>query len=110
MKQEYKTLGYTGIKVSRLCFGTLTIGPLQKDFIPQKAADLMEQAFDLGVNFYDTAECYDTYESLALVLRHHPEIVITSKSYAVTFHEMQQSLELARRQLNRDYIDVFALH
>jgi predicted aldo/keto reductase-like oxidoreductase len=107
---NYKRLGSTFIEISPLCFGTLTIGPTQKNFQPGKAAELICQAYELGVNFFDTAEIYDTYKPLSIALRSHPELVIASKSYAVTFSEMRQSLELARQQLNRDYIDIFALH
>jgi aryl-alcohol dehydrogenase-like predicted oxidoreductase/ferredoxin len=107
---KYNKLGNTSIEISPLCFGTLTISPTQKNFHPSKAAELICQAYDLGVNFFDTAELYDTYEPLAIALQSHPELVITSKSYAVTFAEMRQSIELARQKLNRDYIDIFALH
>jgi uncharacterized protein len=107
---NHEKLGNTGIEISPLCFGTLTISPAHKNFQPAKAAELFCEAIDLGINFFDTAELYDTYGPLSIALRSHPDLVIASKSYAVTFSEMRQSLELARRQLNRDYIDIFALH
>ena len=90
-----------------MCFGTLTISPAHKNSQPVTAAELICQA---RLNFFDTAVLYDTYKPLSIALRSHSDLVIASKSYAVTFLEMRQILELARRQLNRDYIDIFALH
>lgn len=107
---ELNKLGYTGIKVSKLCFGTLTVGPHQKDFPPEAAADLFSQAFQLGVNFFDTAEIYDTYRHLAPAVRKFPEMVIASRSYAVTAAAMRESIDKARKELGRDYIDLFGLH
>lgn len=48
---EYRVLGKTGIRVSRLCFGTLTLGPLQSDLTLKEGVRLLETALDLGVNF-----------------------------------------------------------
>ena len=107
---ELNKLGYTGIKVSKLCFGTLIVGPHQKDFPPEAAADLFSQAFQLGVNFFDTAEIYDTYRHLAPAVRKFPEMVIASRSYAVTAAAMRESIDKARKELGRDYIDLFGLH
>ncbi len=107
---ELNKLGYTNLLVSKLCFGTLTVGPHQKNFTPQAAADLFGQAYELGVNFFDTAEIYGTYRPLALALRKYPEMVIASKSYAVTAAQMRESIEKARKELGRDYIDLFCLH
>lgn len=103
-------LGYTGLHVSKLCFGTLTVGPHQKGFSPEAAAELFCQAFQLGVNFFDTAEIYDVYRHLAPALRKFPEMIIASRCYAVTASEMRASIEKARQELDRDYIDLFGLH
>ncbi len=103
-------MGFTGLSVSKLCFGTLTVGPHQKDFRPEAAADLFCHAFQLGVNFFDTAEIYGVYRHLAQALRKFPEMIIASRSYAVTASEMRRSIEKARKELNRDYIDLFGLH
>lgn len=103
-------LGYTTLKVSRLCFGTLTVGPHQKDFSPEAAADLFCKAYELGVNFFDTAEIYGVYHHLSLAIRRYPEMVIATKSYAVTADQMRASVEKARTELDRDYIDLFCLH
>ncbi len=109
---EYRTLGRTGLEVSRLCFGVLTMGPLQANLPLAEGAALLQYAVEQGVNFFDTAEIYDTYAYLRLLLRSVPnkDVIIATKSYSVTAQEMEMSLEKARRELDRDYVDIFLLH
>ncbi|MBT9136639.1 MAG: General stress protein 69 [Firmicutes bacterium] len=100
-----------GIQVSPLCYGTLTLGPLQKDISPTVGGRLLRYAFERGINFFDTAECYGTYSHLRLGLAGClDEVVIASKSYADDAVTMARSVEKARRELDRDYIDIFLLH
>ncbi len=104
-------MGRTGIRVSRLCFGALTIGPLQANLPLKEGAALIRKALELGVNFIDTAEIYGTYPHIRLALRGWPgEVVVASKCYAYTRKGMAESLEAARRGLERDVVDVFLLH
>jgi aryl-alcohol dehydrogenase-like predicted oxidoreductase/NAD-dependent dihydropyrimidine dehydrogenase PreA subunit len=99
------------IKVSELCYGTLTLGPLQRGLAPEEGGRLLRLAFELGVNFFDTAELYGTYAHLAAGLAANiNKVVIATKSYAPDAAGMAQSLALALRSLNRDYIDIFLLH
>jgi aryl-alcohol dehydrogenase-like predicted oxidoreductase len=108
---EYTTLGQTGIKVSRLCFGALTIGPLQANLPPQEGAKVIRAALELGVNFIDTAELYGTYPHIAQAVKgRRDKVVIASKSYAYTKEGMEESLARALRELNTDYLDLFLLH
>lgn len=100
-----------GLNVTPLCFGTLTLGPLQKGLSPFAGGRLLRHAFDLGVNFFDTAELYGTYEHLAVGLADClDQVVIASKSYAFDEASMKESVELARQSIGRDYIDIFLLH
>jgi aryl-alcohol dehydrogenase-like predicted oxidoreductase/NAD-dependent dihydropyrimidine dehydrogenase PreA subunit len=108
---QYRTLGQTGIKVSRLCFGALTIGPLQTNLSVREGARVVAQALAAGVNFIDTAELYYTYPYISEALKQTGgDAVIVSKSYAYTGGHMAESLAGALRELNRDYVDVFLLH
>ncbi|MCX7781486.1 MAG: aldo/keto reductase [Negativicutes bacterium] len=109
---NYSILGYTGMRVSRLCFGALTIGPLQANLPLQDGVRVIAAAFEAGVNFIDTAELYKTYPYLREVLKKIPshELIIASKSYAYTYDGMKQSVESACREIGRDYIDIFMLH
>jgi aryl-alcohol dehydrogenase-like predicted oxidoreductase len=107
---RYQVLGKSLLNVSRLCFGVLTIGPLQAGLSIQKGAQLLRQAAEAGVNFYDTAEYYRTYPYLKAAFSGRDDIVIASKSYAVTWDEMRASVERARLELNMDRIPIFLLH
>jgi len=60
-------LGNTNIDVSRLCFGSLTISPLQRNLSYEKGAELLKYAFNKGINFLDTAELYNNYEHINLL-------------------------------------------
>ena len=108
---DYQILGHTGLKVSKLCFGGLTIGPLQSTRPLAEGATVMRTAFDAGVNFVDTAELYGTYPYIrkAIADAKH-DIIIASKSYAYTYEDMRLSVETACREIGRDYIDIFMLH
>jgi len=48
-------LGNTGLKVSRLAFGTVYLGPLSDRFSPEDGAALLLQALDRGIAFWDTS-------------------------------------------------------
>ncbi len=110
-KMEYRQLGSTGIKVSRICFGVLTIGPLQASLPVSQGAQVIRYALDRGVNFFDTAQYYRTYPYLREALKGYGgEAVVASKSYAYTRHKMAEAVEEARRGTDRDIIDIFLLH
>lgn len=112
MSLEYRNLGQTGLSVSRLCFGSLTISPLQANLSIEAGGRLIEAAFAMGINFLDTAETYDNYRHIRWALERgwSQKVIIATKSYAYTAEQMQRSLEYALRELNRDYIDIFLLH
>ena len=107
---QYRPLGKAGPEVSRLCFGTLTLSPMQRSLRPQDGARLLIHARERGVNFLDTAELYDNYETIRLALRHDPDWVVCAKSYCYDAATAQASLEKALRGIGRDYIDLFLLH
>lgn len=95
-----------------MCFGTLTMGPLQARLPLEEGAGIIARAIGLGVNFFDTAQLYGTYDYLkkGMVLANNREIVISSKTYAWDKKGAVEAVEQARKELNRDYIDIFMLH
>lgn len=96
--------------VSPLCYGTIPLSP-HRGMEPAKAAYLLRRAMAAGVNFIDTAEIYGNYEAIRLALRASPEpVVVATKSYAASAAAMRASLDRARRELDRDRIDLFLLH
>ncbi len=107
---EYTRLGTTGVQVSRLCFGTLTLSPLQKNMPPEQGAELMIYALDQGITFFDTAQLYDNYPALRLLLRSRPQAIIATKCYAYDQHTAQAAYAEAAKVLGRDYIDLMLLH
>jgi aryl-alcohol dehydrogenase-like predicted oxidoreductase len=108
---ELRQLGQLDLWVSRLCYGSLPLGPLQLNLTPEQGGELLRHAFELGVNFVDTAEFYDNYSQIRWALEHWTgDVVVASKSYAYSSEWMAASLEKARRELNRDVIDIFMLH
>ena len=103
---KYFPLGESGLKVSRLCFGSLTVGPLQAALPVEEGAEVIAYAFSKGVNFIDTAQYYENYK----YIRNVDGMIISSKTYAYNREQAVAAIEQARRELNRDYIDIFMLH
>lgn len=108
---QLRKLGKTGLEVSRLCFGTLVMGPLQRNLTPEAGGELLAEAYKCGVNFIDTAELYNNYAHI----RHSIKIsgerpVIATKSYAFSADGAKKSVEKALREMEVQYLDIFLLH
>lgn len=108
----YKTLGKTKMNVSNICYGTLTIGPLQRNMDHREGAALLEFAYNNGVNIIDTAELYQTYDHIKGSFKNYSrsKVHVFSKSYAYDRKTAQQSLEKALKEIGTDYLDGFLLH
>ena len=105
---EYRVLGKTGLKISRLGFGGI---PIQKiDAAGTKV--LMQELMESGVNFIDTARGYTVSESYlgeALEgIREH--FVIATKSMSRTKEAMAKDIEISLGNLRTDYIDLYQVH
>ena len=105
---EYRILGKTGLKISRLGFGGI---PIQKiDAEGTKA--LMEQLKDEGVNYIDTARAYtvsEEYLGYALQgIRRH--FILATKSMARTAEAMAKDIDISLEKLRTDYIDLYQIH
>ena len=108
---EYNILGNTGIRVSKLCFGSLTISPLQANLSIEMGSDVIVAAMENGINFLDTAEFYDNYPYIREAIKKlDKELIVSTKSYAYTYEGMKQSVEKARHEIDRDVIDIFMMH
>ncbi len=116
---QYTTLGRTGLKVSVAglgCGGNSRIG-LGK--IPEaESVTLVREAIELGVNFLDTAENYETEPIVGKAIKGLPRdsVVISTKSLLgsdagkKTGVDMVASLDGSLRKLGTDYVDIFHLH
>ena len=109
---EKVKLGNTNIEVSRLCFGSLTMTPFQANLSVKEGAELIQYAYTKGINFIDTAEIYDNYKYIKEALKgiDRRDYVIATKTYAYSKELAEKSLNLALKELDTDYIDIFLLH
>jgi aryl-alcohol dehydrogenase-like predicted oxidoreductase len=131
---RYRLLGRTGLYVSELCMGTMTFGgasgmwKLIGGLAQDSSTALVKQAFDAGVNFFDTANVYGfgdaetiTGQAIKQLGLPRDELVIATKAYGVMkenvvnaggqsrYHLMHQ-LDASLKRLQLDHIDLYQLH
>lgn len=108
----YNRLGNTNLSVSRLCFGTLSIGPLQANLTIEDGVNVISQAIENSINFFDAAELYQTYAFLRQAIKKYgrEKFIISTKCYAYDEQTAEKSLQKALYELDTDYIDIFSLH
>ena len=122
---EYKELGNSGIKVSRLCVGAMSYGVASDDFQPwvlneEDSEKLVRRALELGINFFDTANCYShgtSEEFLGRILRRNAkreDVVIATKVYFNEGHLSKEAIareiDGSLRRLGTDYVDLYIIH
>jgi diketogulonate reductase-like aldo/keto reductase len=106
-----KTLGNTGLSVTPVGFGVLTIGPWQMNLSIGEGASVLRYAIDNGINLLDTAQYYKTYPYIKKALIGcDKELVIVSKCLDSTYNEMKAAVEEARYEMDRESIEIFLLH
>jgi len=104
-------LSNTGLEVTELCFGTLTIGRLQARLSVAEGAKAIRSALELGINFFDTARAYGSYPHLREALDGwDSEVIIATKSKAATYDDMEKDVHSALEELNIKSIGMFHLH
>ena len=105
---EYRVLGKTGLKISRMGFGGI---PIQR-IDAEGTKVLMHQMKDAGINFIDTARGYtvsEEYLGYALEgIREH--FVIATKSMSRTKEAMAADIDISLNNLRTDYIDLYQIH
>lgn len=121
MKMEYKLLGNTGVKVSRLCMGTMTFG---KEADKTASDAIFRRCREAGINFFDCANNYAGGESeqiLGELIRDcRDEVVITTKVFnrvgadinagGTSRRHIMASVEQSLKRLQTDHIDLYFLH
>jgi predicted aldo/keto reductase-like oxidoreductase len=108
------TLGNSGVKVTRLAFGTGTFsGRVQRELGQEDFTRLVRHAYDRGVRFFETAESYTGMpEMLGIALKGIPRDsyqLMTKYTFKGT-EESQVKIDRFRKQLNSEYFDVLLLH
>ena len=119
---QYKLLGRTGVRVSTLCFGTMSFGDTADE---NTSAEMFHRCREVGINFFDCANVYAggrSEEILGdLIQDCRDEVIITTKvasplqnadingKGSSRFH-IRQEIEKSLKRLKTDYIDVYFLH
>ncbi len=107
---KYVTIGNTGVKVSRLCFGTLQMGSLMAQIPPIQSVELLVFAFEKGITTFDTARPFRSRDLLANALKNNPEVIVIDKSPARTYEEMERDVSESLVELDREEADIFLLY
>ena len=125
---DYTTLGRTGLKVSRLCLGTMNFGPETDE---KTSYQIMDTALDKGINFFDTANVYGwklgegfTEQIIGRWLAQgggrREKIVLATKVYGgmgdapnegrLSAYHIRRACEESLRRLQTDHIDLYQMH
>jgi aryl-alcohol dehydrogenase (NADP+) len=127
---EYVKLGSAGLKVSRLCLGTMTYGSSKwREWVldEEESRPLIRRALELGINFFDTANIYSwgaSEEVLGRALRDfgppRGDVVIATKVYNATGDgpnrrglsrkHIRHAIDDSLRRLDVDYVDLYQIH
>ena len=126
---DYQRLGKSGLKVSRICLGTMTYGSSQwRDWVLEEheSRPFIQRALELGINFFDTADAYSLGVSEEILGRalndfaRREEVVIASKVFfsmgdkpnlgGLSRVHIMQAIDDSLRRLGTDYIDLYQIH
>lgn len=112
---DYVTLGRSGVKVTRLAFGTGSFsGQVQRDLGQEGFTRLVRYAYDRGIRFFETAESYgEMHKMLGIALKGIPRDSYQIMSKVTTFHDgvnPQQKFDELRTLANTEYFDIMLLH
>lgn len=130
---DYKHLGRSGLKVSRLCLGTMNFGELTDE---PTSFNIMDEALETGINYFDTADVYGgpnspdmakgygiSEEYIGRWLAHggrRERIVLATKVYQpmetgpndrrLSAYHIRKACEDSLRRLQTDHIDLYQMH
>ena len=120
---EYRQLGRTGVRVSKLCLGTMNFAGRTDE---AEGKRIVDEAIDGGVNFIDTADCYARGGSEEIVGKalkangHRDDVVLATKGVAnmgkkpndhgASRYHLTRAVEASLRRLQTEVIDLYYLH
>ncbi len=121
---QYTRLGNTDIEVSKLCIGCMSFGEAgtMHDWTLDEAESekVIKHALELGINFFDTANCYSagsSEEYLGRAIKNNvsrDKVVIASKVYfndgRLSKAAIEREIEGTLRRLGTDYLDLYIIH
>lgn len=118
---EQTVLSKTGLKVSRLCFGTMTFGGQTDE---PTSVQMVERCLDAGINFFDTANAYTGGTSETMLGRalkgRRQRVILASKvsnkvgdapdQKGLSRPAIRRAIDESLKRLETDYLDVYYLH
>src|SRR5436190_9126600 len=118
---EYLHLGSAGIKVSPICLGTMMFGGQTNE---ADSIQIMHKAFDLGINFIDTANMYSVGQSEIVVGKglagRRDKVILATKGRQVmgpgpnesgaSRRHLTNECHASLKRLGTDYIDIYYVH
>lgn len=123
---EYTALGHSGIKVSRICIGGMSFGEPDTanhewTIDPEQTEAVIKRAFDGGINYIDTANCYahgTSEEYIGRALRNlgipRDQVVLQSKVFfnegGLSKEAINREIEGTLERLGTNYLDVYLIH
>ena len=126
---DYVNLGRTGLRVSRLCLGTMTFGSTawRPWILPEDASrPFIRRALDAGINFFDTADMYSHGVSEEIVGRAlndfttREQVVIATKAFfpmgdgpndrGLSRKHLFDAIDASLRRLGTDHVDLYQIH
>ncbi|MFX0064852.1 MAG: aldo/keto reductase [Candidatus Hermodarchaeota archaeon] len=127
---QYKTLGKTGLEVSRICIGCMSFGNTQAWHLElEQARPLVNKALDLGINFFDTANVYSRGRSEEitgeLLKDYRDDVVIATKVFfpiqgfsvkskpntsGLSRYHIFRAIDDSLKRLKMSYVDLYQIH
>ena len=126
---KYVNLGKSGLKVSRICLGTMTYGtPEWRPWVlsEDESRPFLKRALELGINFFDTADMYSVGKSEEVVGRalkeyaRREDIVLATKVYfpmgtapnqkGLSRKHIFDSIDASLKRLQTSYVDLYQIH
>ncbi|HSP05955.1 MAG TPA: aldo/keto reductase [Acidobacteriota bacterium] len=126
---EYVNLGKSGLKVSRICLGTMTYGSTEwRPWVLNEDQSLpfINRALEIGINFIDTADMYSVGRSEEVVGRalkefaQRKDVVLATKVFfpmgpgpndrGLSRKHIMDSIDASLRRLQTDYVDLYQIH
>jgi aryl-alcohol dehydrogenase (NADP+) len=126
---QYVNLGKTGLKVSRLCLGTMTYGSREwREWVltEEESRPFIKRALESGINFFDTADMYSLGVSEKILgqalkdFARRDQVIIATKVYnamgdgpndrGLSRKHIFDSIDASLQRLQTDYVDLYQIH
>src|SRR5581483_1082403 len=126
---QYVRFGSTGLKVSRICLGTMTYGSKRwREWVldEEESRPFLRRAWELGINFFDTADMYSAGASEEILgrawkdLASRDRLVLATKVYnamgddpnqrGLSRKHIMHAIDDSLRRLKTDYVDLYQIH